>query len=217
MAIDKYLNIVTSQYRDKPKFMGTVTIPLNYLDNLYNVIQQTNDEFDIDKATGYQLDILGEIIGRTRDLNFQPVNGESSIMNDDLYRLVLKCKILMNNWDGKIPSIYKMWQETITDIEFKLTDNQDMSMSVYLKGFITHIKQELIQNGYIVPKPSGVRINYVTVCESPFNVFTGMKVTCSNSSYINLIYEPVQEINFKNKVLGKVTSSQKSYIGMEQI
>lgn len=217
MSLEKYHKIITPQYRDKPKFMAHLDSGLSKIDCLNDTIDKALYEFDIDRASGNQLDIIGEIVHRERGLDFQPINGNSSEMDDDLYRLVLKCKVLMNNWDGKIPSIYKKWNNTIPDIEFHLKDNQDMSMSVTLRGYITQIKQELIQRGYIVPKPGGVRINYTTVCDLDFKINQAMVITSSSSSFINMNYEPVININFKNKLGNVVTSNTVSSIDMKGV
>ena len=87
--IDNYLELVTSQYQNSPKFKRWLEVLLTpYIDtqrlalNLYTY-------FDIDTAIGIQLDKLGEIIGAKRLLPFQPTNG-NPLLRDEDYRFLLK-------------------------------------------------------------------------------------------------------------------------------
>jgi hypothetical protein len=52
--------------------------------------------FDLETAVGFQLDVIGQYVGLSRLLTFQPAGGLSPILDDDMYRILLKAKISKN-------------------------------------------------------------------------------------------------------------------------
>ena len=190
MAIDKYLDNITSQYADKPKFKKWLTAGLNKIDGAYECAKSIDINFNIDNAIGVQLDQLGQIIGRERILTFQPIDNYYPIMDDDTYRLVLKTKVAMNNWDGLVESIYQIWKNIFDDLRLKIKDGQDMSFEAYIYGFVNPIRQDLIQNGYIIPKPEGVRINYIGASEIDFCPYIGIMISEMKTETIDFEYNP---------------------------
>lgn len=215
MAIDKYLNNITNQHRDKPKFIAWLSSSLTIIDHAYLVTKNMDNDFDLDNAIGKQLDVLGQTIGRQRTLTFQPLNGFDPIMDDETYRLVLKAKVAMNNWDGKIESAYEIWDNTFKDIGMQLQDNQDMSLTAYVTGYVNQIRQDLIQHGYIVPKPEGVRINYVGKTPIDFDIYSGMVVYSQQITTIQMSFDPIEKIDMKEYSRITVGGIQKSLIKCE--
>lgn len=197
MVIDKYLNSVTSQHRDKKKFIAWLSSSLTIIDHAYIMTKNMDNDFDLDNALGVQLDMLGQSIGRKRMLTFQPLNDHNPIMDDETYRLVLKAKVAMNNWDGKTESAYEIWDNTFKDIGLQIQDNQDMSMTGYVTGYVNQIRQDLIQHGYIVPKPEGVKINYIGKTPINFNKYSYIVVSSQQTTTINMIFDPVELISMK--------------------
>lgn len=157
---DKYLSLITSQYKGKPNFQSFLLSFLNKADDLWNCADTITQAFDIDNAEGAQLDILGEILGLSRQLNFQPQNGPST-MTDEYYRLCLQCRVIYNSWDGSRKGLENSLQFAFPSAAFILVDNQDMSINiVYQAGEADAYSLELLNHGYMLPKPSGVRVNY---------------------------------------------------------
>lgn len=212
MAIDKYLDNITSQHRDKTKFIAWLSSALNIIDHAYIMTKNMDNDFDLDNAVGNQLDMLGQSIGRKRTLTFQPLNGFSPIMDDETYKLVLKAKVAMNMWDGKIESAYDIWENTFDDIGLQLQDNQDMSLTAYVTGYVNQIRQDLIQHGYIVPKPQGVRINYIGKTPIDFKCYSAMFVCSQQVSVINMSFDPIEKINMNAYSRITVQSIQNSTI-----
>lgn len=197
MAIDKYLNNITSQHRDKPNFIAWLSAFLQKIDGGYTLLQSFDSNMDIDNAIGNQLDMLGQMIGRKRTLNFQPMNGFSPILTDDYYRLVLKTKIAMNNWDGTVESMYTIWNNIFGDdnlMDLQLQDNQDMSFNAYITGYIDQIQQNLIANGYIIPKPEGVRVNYIERSKIDFKLNYSMVVCSASTQTIVMSFDQTEKI-----------------------
>jgi hypothetical protein len=131
--ITKYIDLITSEHADKPKFVATVKL---FAQEFADDIELTNNIpflFDVDNAIGVQLDSVGEWIGITRYLNtqltniffswdspglgwdqgqwrgpFDPTTGTTRL-DDDHYRILLKAKIVANQWDGTIGNAYEAW------------------------------------------------------------------------------------------------------------
>ncbi|CAI3683071.1 DUF2612 domain-containing protein [Clostridium neonatale] len=215
MAIDKYLDNITSQHRDKPKFIAWLSSSLNIIDHAYIMTKNMDNDFDLDNAIGKQLDILGQIIGRKRTLTFQPLNGYNPVLDDETYKLVLKAKVTMNMWDGKIESAYEIWNNIFDDIGLQLQDNQDMSLTAYITGYVNQIRQDLIQHGYIVPKPEGVRINYIGRTPIDFKVHSAMVVYSQQISTIQMSFDPTEKIDMKLHSRITVQGIQKTTIKCE--
>lgn len=217
MTIKKYVDNVTSQHRDKPKFISWITKNLTILDHAYNGIKSIDPNFDLDYAIGKQLDTLGTIIGRKRTLTFQPMHGHNPVLDDEIYRLVLKAKVAINMWDGTVSHMYEIWDNIFKDIGLEIEDNQDMSINAYITGYVNQVRQELIQRGFIVPKPQGVRINYIGKSLIESNQFIGMKVTSSSFQEIEMSYDPKEFIRFNNSPYMVVQGINKSEIKMKGV
>ena len=161
MSIEQYLNLVTSAYKNQPKFIAWLAYWLQLVQDLKNFLELINPAFDIDTAEGVQLDITGQRIGQERTVNFTFSDGiTSSVLTDELYRIVLKAKIIKNNWKGSIPEIYTMWRNLFPEYLLYIIDNQNMTMDVIYSLVDSQAIEDLVSHGYIVPKPEGVRINY---------------------------------------------------------
>lgn len=154
-----YLDCVTSEHRDKPKYAEMMKLLLGYTDDPMQISFDLPDDFSMDTAVGAQLDVIGEYLGRSRVLPFNAKNGASSILSDDLYRILLNATIAKLNWDGGIESLQGKWRALLPDITISIRDNQDMTIDVSLVGINDEQLKEMIELGYIIPKPEGVRVN----------------------------------------------------------
>jgi hypothetical protein len=197
MTIDEYLNLITSQHRDKPKFVATVqAMAVNYV-YLQDLLRSLHSYFDIDTALGNQLDIIGEWVGVGRNVNI-PIDGvyfswndtastgwNNGVWNgandptsgvtmlpDDSYRLLLKAKIAANSWDGTIPSMMELWETVFPGSHLLIQDNQNMTMSIGISGIpMSSLDKALLTQGYIPLKPSGVGVEYYRVLQNQGKFF----------------------------------------------
>lgn len=71
-TINDYLELITSQYQNSPKYKKWVERLLTPYIDTQKLASTLYTYFDIDKAVGKQLDMLGEVIGVKRLLPFQP-------------------------------------------------------------------------------------------------------------------------------------------------
>ena len=143
--------------------------------------------FDIDTAVGVQLDILGLWIGRSRIVS-QPISGVYfswdtdglgydrgiwqgpydpdsgyTTLSDETYRIILKAKIAINNWDGRNDSLPPILEAATagSGLRMQIVDNRDMTISVWVfpETDISDVSLELIaaiKQGYLTVKAAGV-------------------------------------------------------------
>lgn len=166
--IAAYLNRITSEHKVRPKFMGLVEARLKPFIDLVECLEEIDKAFDLDTATGNQLDVIGEYVGVKRLLNFQPEYADA-ILTDPYYRMLLKARISLNNWDGTVEGIKKIWSDVFPDYEIQVVDNQNMTMEVRIVGLGALFEGELVRHGYITPKPMGVRVDYSVVMSITVN------------------------------------------------
>jgi hypothetical protein len=160
-SITDYLNLVTSEHRASTKFIAWATALLQPFIDVQTCADSIPAAFDLDTAIGAQLDILGQILGAARTVGFQPTGSVSPVLDDATYRILLKSKVLFNQWDGQILSIEEAWGNIFPGGHIFIQDNENMTMTVTATGITSYIQIDLIENGYIVPVPEGVGVNYI--------------------------------------------------------
>lgn len=88
------LGYLITQWKDKPNVVGLLTSFLENIQLIEDSYEQLNKERSLDTAVGYQLDVLGLLIGQERD-------GRT----DADYRTALRLRIAINKSNGTEPSI----------------------------------------------------------------------------------------------------------------
>lgn len=174
---------IYAQYRTKPKAMEWYKITRSLAAELGSAIDAVRVMYNIDTAVGAQLDIIGRIVVIDRAFTgqialdpglFALLDGDDfgdteavfaalfvdqdQQMSDDLYRLVIKAKIIKNNSDATIDSILFGMNFLLPNAEFlRVTDGENMSFSIEFYGNITELQRYALLNSQLVPKPQGVR------------------------------------------------------------
>lgn len=193
-----YTGLIVSQHNQRPKFMDTVENNVQpYADNIA-VMSSMPFLFDIDIATGDQLDIDGQWIGVTRDVaiplndvyfsfdspglgfnqgtwfsQFNPIGGIIRL-SDEAYRTLLRARIANNQWDGTIPGAYAVWDLAFqgTGIGILIQDLGTMHMLLALTGPVPDaVTLALFRGGYLNIKPAGVKVDAYftpTVPDAPY-------------------------------------------------
>lgn len=161
LQLGYYLNLVTSQYRNSPKFMAFLTLLLKKFDDVSQCLVAMDQAFDVDNAVGEQLNMVGAIVGASRTVGFQPSGGVSPVLDDTTYRILIKAVAGANQWNGTIDGLQSIWENLFPSGTITIADNQNMTATIFLTGTFTSIVQDLIVNGYIVPRPQTVMYNYV--------------------------------------------------------
>ena len=161
MSIYYYLGLLTSEYRLAPNLNSWLYDLLSPLNDTTNMLAGMTEAFDLGSAQGLQLDVAGQIAGVSRTVGFQPSGGVSPVLDDATYDLLIQATIAANQWDGTESTLYTIWKQLFPGGNINIIDNQDMTCTIVLTGAFTSIIQDLIVNGYIVPRPEGVEYNYV--------------------------------------------------------
>lgn len=159
-ARNYYLSLLTSEYQLSNNILDWLAETLDPLADLTACAATFSAAFDLASAAGPQLDILGQIVGQSRTVGFQPSNDVSPTLDDTTYRLLLNARIAQNNWDGTIDGLQAVWMNLFPGGKITISDSQNMTVNIILSGAFTSIIQDLIMNGYIVPRPEGVLYNY---------------------------------------------------------
>lgn len=176
---------IYAQYRDKPKAVAWYAIARDLGGSLEAAAQAVRNSYDIDTAVGEQLNVIGRIVVAPRSfVGAFPMNpglfdltggdefGDDDAMfsaltidqdgqlSDELYRLVIKAKIIKNNGDATIENILDGMNFLLPNAEvLRVTDGEDMSFSIEFYGQITNLERFALLNAGLVPKPQAVRFN----------------------------------------------------------
>lgn len=156
--MSKYTELITNYHAGKPKFVDHVDLSTRPLIDVSTATSGLVSAFDVDTAVGNQLDILGKWIGVDRTVA-APISGvflewdkervgwdqgvwlgpyqstdELTYLSDDVYRIVLKARIGINNWNGQNGTLPNILETALagTGIKMIILDNQDMSISVLI-------------------------------------------------------------------------------------
>lgn len=176
---------IYAQYRTKPKAVAWYNIVRSLAAELDSAANAVRLMYEIDTAVGEQLNILGRIVVIDRNYiapvamtppqfaaagNSPGEFGDTAAMfselsidsdtqlTDDLYRLVIKSKIIKNNSDATIESILFGMNFLLPNAEvLRITDGEDMSFTVEFYGNITEVERYALLNSMLVPRPQGVR------------------------------------------------------------
>jgi len=157
-----YLGLLTSEYRSSPKFMAMTAALLQPLFDLITCLLSFQGAFDLDTAEGVQLDLLGQIIGVARTVTFIPSDDVSPVLDDPTYRLLLRARLGWNLFSGNLGALQSLWLRQFPSGEIVVSDQQNMSATVFVTGaFSSSILVDLVENGYLVPRPQGVQFTYI--------------------------------------------------------
>ena len=160
MSNDIYLNRIASQHRVQPKYIAWLSVLLDKVQDLIDVAGQIDSAFDVEQAVGIQLDMIGQSVGVSRLLTFEPVYAPSALLTDEFYRTIIKARISLNQWDGTTAGIHSLWDDIFGGYTMEVVDNQNMTMTIRVYGLTTEFESEYISHGYAAPKPQGVGLNY---------------------------------------------------------
>ncbi|EIL88518.1 bacteriophage protein [Rhodanobacter fulvus Jip2] len=183
-----YTDRITSEHADRPKFMALVEAMTGSAQSLTDFAMALPQLFDLDEASGVQLDAVGEWVGQSRGLTSpiddvyfswdtdgvgwdegvwkrvgDPSSGVTEL-DDTTFRLLLRAKIEANHWDGSMEKTVTILQKIFGPVGLtaSITDNQNMTMTITIAGAgLPAIYKAIINGGYLPIKPMGVRVIYV--------------------------------------------------------
>jgi len=148
----KYTNLIPVRNSSQPEFMAMIAATLQPLADIAAFLNTIPSLYDLDNAIGVQMDTLGVLIGVTRPGGF----------SDDMYRIILKVRILNNHWQCNKPSAYALANELFTSLGFSffIEDNANLSITLGVigEGVPSGEIITLLTGGYLDVKPVTIRI-----------------------------------------------------------
>lgn len=195
--LSNYSAMLIYQYRDKPKARKTIGLIQSKADKFMSDVNDYLDQFDIDKARGFSLDIIGRRVGVNRTLPsfiskgywgwLGSVNGEgwgngvwyrsgeaageSLSLNDDDFRFLIKAKIFKNFQNGSLDYLINSIRE-IMNTNANVVDNYDMTATVLLPlKTLNSLQQYMIEQMDILPRPDGVMYNFINASGKEFGFY----------------------------------------------
>lgn len=160
LPVGYYLNLLTSEYSEASQFKQWLLAVLNIANDTSNLLSFITSAFDLDYAIGAQLDVVGQLEGISRVVQFQPSGGASPVLSDSDYRLLIRATRANNQWDGKMDSLYSIWNQLFPGGNLTILDQQNMTAIIILTGSFSSIIQDMIVNDLIVPRPQAVQYTY---------------------------------------------------------
>ena len=178
-------NRIYAQYRDKPKAVAWYDIAIQMGTQIDTAAEAVRNSYGIDTASGDALDTIGRIVVAPRSyIGTLPMNpglfaltdgsefgddeavfsaltiDQDAQLSDELYRLVIKAKIVKNNSHATIDDILGSMNFLLPSAgALRLIDNENMSFSIEFYGEITALGRFALLNDMLVPKPQGVRFS----------------------------------------------------------
>lgn len=157
------LSRLLSQFKDSPNVEGLLSSFLEELQLFENSIEEVSAAFDIDTAIGVQLDVLGRIVGQPREGRI-----------DDVYRLWINARILINQSSGTAEEIYQVVSLLTGDMapgSFKIEENYPAGFLFTIYNSISQEDVQTIKDIVELMKPICVDFNIVYHITDPLFTF----------------------------------------------
>lgn len=184
-----YWETIISQYANSPIITQLISNFFQYVDQTANMDAFFDNVWNIDTAQGEGLDVWGRILGVSRVLKVPvgdyfgmtgpsgasglPFNQapffhgnpltENFALTDEAYRTLLFAKALSNISDGSIKGINQLLLNLFPERgNCYVTDGEDMTMTYTFEFALEPFELTIVQNGSVLPKPTGVSATVVT-------------------------------------------------------
>ena len=182
-----YSQLLIYQYARKPKARATIDSVLGEYDKLSDNAIDLLNQWDIDQARGFSLDIIGRRVGVSRTLPaaiakgyFGYLNsidgepwgqgvwyragestGDTLVLNDQDYRFLIRAKIFKNFQNGTFDYILNAFRIIISQ-DANIEDGLDMTAKVYIPiASLTLLQRYMVEKMDILPRPMGVLYTYL--------------------------------------------------------
>lgn len=184
--VDKASTRVLAQDRQFAKNFQFLTIYPKVGMSIYQATQDIKNILNIDESK--DLDLIGRILGVKRIHEQKPLKGRSlgnkkcvvgnkyamcspvswstsKDLSDEIYRMVLKSKVIKNTSPATIMDIERGISSFVKSSNVHVIDGQDMSFRVKFIGKLTTVEKYVMDNYDIIPRPQGVKFSGYTQTE----------------------------------------------------
>jgi hypothetical protein len=188
-----YLDKITSEHNQKPKYLSTVGISVNPLVEDAQLVAGIIGLFDLDYSVGQQEDFTGQWIGKSRWIEIPgvffawdqegngwnqanwkgPLDATNNLerLDDYHYRLLLYATIIANHWDGSIPKAYEAWDTLFAYAGIKVViqdyGNMTMLYGILSDQILDSVLLSLFLTGEMDLRPEGVQLRAYALQAEP--------------------------------------------------
>ncbi len=118
--VTRGLSTLPSQFFNSPIYQEVIKIALEEVQELEDCIQEILLQQNVDEAEGFQLDRLGENLGRKREG-----------LNDTEYRKVLKVQKILNAGEGQYETVLQLWRTLLESDTATLTEEFPAGVALF--------------------------------------------------------------------------------------
>lgn len=117
--------------------------------------------FNIDTANTFGLELWGRFLGVGRPSYVD--EGQTIDFTDEQYRTVLKGRVMLMMSNGSIPSINKYLNYLFPNKAVFVVDYFTMEINIVFYYTPTAAEMAIIKSDGFLPRPAGVKVNYVII------------------------------------------------------
>lgn len=193
MIQKEYEDLLIVQYSGKPKASATVSEIVRRFKNNFDAMAQFDEAFDLDLAVGAQLDIIGKIVGISRNIEgvipkiffgfddnvnargfslapFYTLDQQKytdTQLSDSDYRFFIRIKIAKNHAKATMAddngSNLNHVILSMFDGYAYMVDNKDMTLTIYIENSPKSYLLPYAITLDLIPLPQAVDIKYISI------------------------------------------------------
>lgn len=164
------------QYQNSPRLA-------KLLEGFYTLFNESYprmiwEELDLDKATGYALDLIGQRIGLPRmqepsetvgiydasdyEAAYYDSGDLAGYIKDDVYRLMLKVKAYQRYRNTTIPLLYQLLEDLFPGLNFEIAvDWVQHTITIYCDSYLDYPQRLVLLNSQAITVPERFALNVV--------------------------------------------------------
>lgn len=218
--LDDWINDLPFQFQDKKNINVLLKAFSKQLQEASDMFEQLNTLTDIDTAEGQNLDYVGTIIPISR-AEASVYVGSSQIIDDDLYRTVLKTRLSQNVNNCTYYDLMQTFETLGSAGKFKYSEPSDMPATILLKTRSRDLTDKDFRIfHYPLDKAAGVtmRINYAfnvdkiifygqhKILKKVLNIYPAELENESQESnmYVGMVLKTIEVLTIKGEENGNV-------------
>ena len=160
MDIREYELLVSDRNSRRTKYMSLVNALLTAASGNASALEAMDMAFTVDNAAGEQLDILGDLVGVKRLLDYKPSVGDRE-MSDEEYRLCIRMAVARNEWDGTNEGAFSAYSVLANnDVNINYYDNQDQTVTLTVVDALSIRIYEILRNIGVLLVPVGISTEF---------------------------------------------------------
>lgn len=193
MTPKEYEDLLIIQYADKPRASATVALIVNQYKKAFDLLESFEGAFDLDSAVGAQLDIIGKIVGISRNIEdvipkiFFGFDGNVNArgfglapfyttdqaqytdtqLSDSDYRFFIRIKIAKNHVKATMSDDNGSNLNAVILSMFEgyayMVDNKDMTVTIYIENSPKSYLLPYAITLDLIPLPQAVDIKYISI------------------------------------------------------